>query len=431
MESEWWSRRELRDYQEKKLRAIIKHSLQAVPYYQTWLKEHGSLTDKSLNGFELLNELPIVDKETYRAKGESFHAQCVKERFEHAKTSGSTGVALHFPKSLESCAFQRASLYRGHRWHGVEPGDREARLWGIPVSLKGRVLVRLRDVSLNRFREKHYDLDPVTLEDFHRRMLRRRPVYLMGYTSMVSQYAEYLQRSGIDGRAYGLRMVKCTSETIHPRDREVVREVFGTDLVAEYGAAEAGLIAFQCDKGGLHLASEGSFVELIQPEQPLEDSELREVVVTNLDNKHFPVLRYKIGDLAAFEEGSCACGRTLPLLKRVVGRISDVIRSSDGRAWHSIILYYIMKGLQDVGGGVSQFRVEQDALDSLIITVVPDKKYSSLTEKFLSDKCREVFGPKFRIGIVTIDHIPREASGKLRDFISRVGKRSDLKGPCN
>lgn len=412
--SQWWNSNKYRDYQEEKLNLLIRHAATHVPFYKNNIK---NISDC---GLKSLSSLPIIDKNILRNNVKQFIAIDYKEPTENAKTSGSTGIPLHFPKSLKSSAFQRAAMYRGHLWHGIEPGAKEARLWGIPVNTSMRMRTRLNDIVLNRFREREYNINPEVLDDFSIRLEKRKPVYLMGYTSMVTQYAKYLFDKGKDGRQFGLKMVKCTSETIHDGDREIIEKVFGCSLVGEYGAAEAGLIAFQCEKGSYHLMSDCCIVEFVEPQDSVGDPDLKEVVVTNLDNFALPVIRYRIGDYAIPSEDKCTCGRALPVVKKIIGRVSDIIKASDGRRWHSIILYYIMKGLDEKNGGVAQFKVFQNNHNELDFLLVPNRKYLSSTEDYLRTKCLEHFGREFKINIRISDYIPREPSGKLRDFVSTI-----------
>ena len=416
--SQWWSYEQLREYQRQKLSRLLNYCSESVPFYKNWFKEH-HYQPSDIN-LENMSILPIIDKAFLRENMNQFVSNGPKEAIEQAKTSGSTGVALHFPKSLSSSAVQLAAMYRGHRWHGIDPGAKEARLWGIPVNKGARYKTLIRDIVLNRFREREYNITEEVLDDFHLRMKRYKPVYLMGYTSMVYQFAKYLKETGQNGYEYKLRMVKCTSETIRDIDRELIESVFGCPLVSEYGAAETGLIAFQCDKGSQHLMSDCCIVEFVDPVENLGNQGLKEIIVTNLDNYALPFIRYRIGDLGISSLDRCSCGRELPLIKNIVGRVSDVIKANDGRRWHSIILYYIMKGLEERHGGVIQFKVFQRELDRLEFYIVPDNTFGAEAKKYLNDRCKQTFGENMRVEFELVDSIPREPSGKIRDFVSTI-----------
>lgn len=417
--SQYWNSQQMYAYQEYKLGRLLWHCYKNVPFYRSWFKKNGlSPSDIKL---DKMDNLPIITKKFLQKNLEWFEAEKDMGKREQAKTSGSTGIPLHFPKSLTSTAFQLAAMYRGHRWHGVELGDREARLWGIPVDLRGRLKMRLTDLLLNRFRESEYNLNEDVLVDFYNRCLKKKPVYITGYTSMVVQFARFIEKSCLDGSRFKLKMVKCTSETIHEADYSLIERVFGCPLVSEYGAAETGLIAFQCEKGCHHIMSDCCIVEFLKPKYSLGDESLREIVVTNLDNTALPIIRYKLGDLVVPSERHCDCGRLgLVLLDKIIGRESDIIISRSGKRWHSIIIYYIMKSFEAKYGGVKHFKVVQEDLSTLKFFIVPDKNFKEDSIKYIKDKCSEYFGPEMDIKFECVKFISREKSGKLKDFVSLI-----------
>jgi len=416
--SQWWTYERIQEYQQKKLAKLIKHCSENVPFYMRWFEDNSCTPlDIELSNIDLL---PVIDKSFFRDNIGQFVALDHKGPIEWAKTSGSTGIPLHFPKSLKSSAFQRAAMYRGHRWHGVEVGAKEAKLWGIPVNKISRYKAVLTDFLLNRFRQCEPNVNSAVFDDFCSRLKKRGAVYLTGYTSMVSEFAEYLKGNGQNGLEYSFKMVKCTSETIHDSDRETVEAVFGCPLVSEYGAAEAGVIAFQCEAGSQHLMSDCCIVEFSEPKDDLGDPSLKEVVVTNLDNYALPFLRYRIGDLAIPSSENCSCGRELPLVQKIVGRVDGVIKTSDGRRWLSSHLEDLLKELAIKHGTIAQFKVLQSEMGKLEFLLIPKENFTPQFEAYLRKKCIEYFGRKMEIDIRLVDNIPREASGKLRYFVSEI-----------
>ncbi len=418
--SQYWSLDEQYSYQEKKLKELLIFCNRYVPFYKNFFsKTNINPEEISLNN---IDQLPIIDKSILRKFSINLTSTASNIAYEMAKTSGSTGTPLHFPKSLTSTAYQLAAMYRGHGWHGVEPGEKEARLWGIPVDPLQRLKTRLIDLALNRFREKKYNLDPDILCDFYRKLIRRKPDYLMGYASMVMQFAKFLRESNLDATQLKLKMVKCTSETIHDEDYDTIKSIFGCQLVCEYGAAETGIIAFQCERGSIHIMSDCCIVEFLEPSEELNDKSLREVVVTNLYNTAMPIIRYKIGDLVIPSTAKCNCGRNLPIINKIIGRESDIIRSRSGKSWHSIIIYYIMKGYESMYGGVNQYKVIQNDISSLEFLIIPNQNFTDESKQYIISRCQKEFGREMSITVTPVNYIQREKSGKLRDFISNLNQ---------
>jgi phenylacetate-CoA ligase len=151
---------------------------------------------------------------------------------------------------------------------------------------------------------------------------------------MIYELAKAINRKGSD-KYKNIKMVKGTSEKIFDSYQEEVRKAFGKKMISEYGAAETGIIAFECPKGKMHINMETVIVE----------EENNEVLVTNLISRSFPVIRYKLGDYIELDPGTrCDCGRVHPVIKEVLGRTGKVIYGKSGR-YPSLTLYYVFKNL--------------------------------------------------------------------------------------
>ncbi len=95
-ETQWWSPGQLRELQNEKLRALIKHAYENVPYYRRTFEERG-LSDKDIQTVADLPKLPILTKDDIRQNFDDLKAKDFKKRkpFLHA-TGGSTGEPLKF-----------------------------------------------------------------------------------------------------------------------------------------------------------------------------------------------------------------------------------------------------------------------------------------------------------------------------------------------
>lgn len=417
--SQYYPVERLRENQSKQLVALIEHSYKNIPYYKRAMKKLGA-EPGDIKSVDDLGKLPELTKENIHSNHDELIARDKKRPNSIAKTSGSTGTSLHLPKDKITSTIQRAAMFRGHRWYGVDIGAPEARLWGIPLDFVGKMKTKLTDVILNRFREREYNLYPKTLNHFYQLLKKRRPEYLMGYTSMVYQFALFLQDNGMSAHGLELKMVKLTSETINTYERETINNVFNCPVVSEYGAAETGLISFECPEGNNHLMADCVITEFKKVESMDKEKELYEILVTVPTNYTFPIIRYNLKDLVSIKSGECECGRKLPLVGKVRGRTSDIVITQSGERFHSIVFYYIMKGLQTNGGGVKQFKAIQKATDYIRILVVKDDNFTEKTFNYLNTMFEETFGENMRIEYQLVDVIQREPSGKLRDFVSEL-----------
>ena len=128
-------------------------------------------------------------------------------------------------------------------------------------------------------------------------------------------------------------VMTAAGESLAPRVCERVEVAFGTHVWNNYSASEAGVIAFECASGRLHLNADWYVLEPVDEEHrlvpPGEPS--RTVLLTNLTNRVQPVIRYELGDSITFGTDPCPCGRLLPTI-RVEGRTDDTLafKSADG-----------------------------------------------------------------------------------------------------
>jgi phenylacetate-CoA ligase len=228
-----------------------------------------------------------------------------------------------------------------------------------------------------------------------------------------------LKEKEIDGRLFGLKMVKCTAETILDYQKLFIESVFGCKMVSEYGSAEAGVIAFECPEGGLHLMDDCVYVEFVDESgNPVRPGKKARVVVTNLCNYSMPVLRYELGDMGVASHRSCTCGRGLQLMESVEGRISDELTTPDGKKAHASLFFFIVRRLMEKGFVIKQWRVYQTAVDELKIKIVKGPDFSNKALEYMDKKLHQQLGSEMTIHYEFVADIPRESSGKLKNFVS-------------
>lgn len=400
---------EIARLQEAKRRRLIGFVLEKNDYFK-----------RKYSGFDALDDfvrLPLLSKQELRENYQRLVTPGLEGTVSLAKTSGSTGEPLKFYRDKTLFAYTLASVYRAHRWYGLDIGAKEAMLWGIPANRANRLKMWGRDLVLNRFREVQYNLDPYVLERFYRDVIRKRPEYLFGYSSMVYEFALFLLERGLPATTLGLKGIICTAESIHDYQRATMESVFACNVISEYGAAETGIISYQCKRGRHHVSDDCVLVEVLDDDgQPVPVGEVGKVTVTALHSFAAPIIRYQLGDLAILTNDRCDCGVNLSLIDKIVGRTSGVIVTPQGKCFHSIALYYIMKAYADRFGGVRQFRVRQTHIDRLEFHIAAGPEFGRESQLWLEREAREKFGAAMRSEFFIHDRLERSASGKLSDF---------------
>jgi phenylacetate-CoA ligase len=409
--TQWLPWPELRDLQLRRLRAHLAWARDHAPYYREQFRAHG-IDPAAIRGVEDLARIPYLTRETLRARFDDLTARARLPRVQRLTTGGSTGIPVPFLVDAERMGVADAIRLRAHGWFGLEPGAREVVLWGSPIELGRQDRVRaLRDRLVNSVLLSAFDLGEPSLDRHLRAIGRWRPAKMYGYASALHLLARRAIATGWRPPA-GLRAVFTTAEPLFDFQRSAIAEAFGCAVATEYGARDAGLIANECPAGSLHVPAEGIVVEVdAAPGQP------GEIVVTNLYSAAFPLIRYRTGDVGCLEPAPCPCGRSLPRLRSVEGRLTDFLVTPDGRVLHALSVIYVLRDAP----GVGRFRVVQRALDDVVVLVVPDGR-TRPDGAGLASRVERVLGRGVRVAVEEVAHIPVTGSGKFRHVVSEVAE---------
>jgi phenylacetate-CoA ligase len=324
-------------------------------------------------------------------------------------------------------AAEQAASWRSYRWYGIEPGDRQARFWGTPLTGRASIRYRMIDFVLNRERFSAFAFRREDLREYFERLRVNRPTWVYGYVSMLVQFAAFCVDDGLPLAELGVSAVVTTSEVLTSRDRVFLAEAFGARVYNEYGCGEVGPILYECENGTLHLMAENLFVELL-PAPTADCPAACRLILTDLHNRATPLVRYDIGDHVV-PASPCACGRGLPAFSEVFGRAYDFVEAIDGTRFHGEFFLYHLEAARDAGVPVRQAQFVQDEPDHLLIRLVPARGYELSHGRALAAQVADNSGGRFRVDAVTAGEIPREPSGKLR-LIQALRKGPRDANPC-
>ncbi len=414
--SQWWSRDRLAELQLQRLRSLLEHSIQHVPYYKALFNRIG-FEPASLQSLAELQRLPFLGKAEIRAHTEALKADNA-EGLARFNTGGSSGEPLIFYIGNKRVSHDVAAKWRATRWWDVDIGDPEIVVWGSPIELTAQDRVRaLRDRLLRTELLPAFEMSDAKLDGFVARIRKRRPRMLFGYPSALSHIALHAERRGIRMDDLGIKVAFCTSERLYDHQREAIERIFGCPVANGYGSRDAGFIAHQCPAGGMHLTAEDIIVEIIDSEgRALPPGQAGEIVVTHLATGDFPFIRYRTGDVALMDTANCACGRGLPMLKEIQGRATDFVVARDGTVMHGLALIYVLRDLPQVAG----FRIAQETLDLTRVQIVPGPGFSADTRLRIQRGLVARLGEGVRIEVEQVAEIAPEKSGKYRYVVSKV-----------
>jgi phenylacetate-CoA ligase len=406
--------------QQQKLRSLIAFAHGQVPFYQE--RFAGDAIDWSeFAQSASLTQFPILTKQDLRQHQPQMVAPDYRDQHSAAhwkKTSGSTGTSVKVLVDETAQQFKRACTLRADEWSGWSFGEPVACVWGNPDYLQCGWRGRFRNYLLDR--ATYLDtlkMDATAMEEFRNRLRKHPPSLLFGHSHSVYLFACYCDAQG--GAGFSPRGIISTAMVLHEWERQVIERVFECKVTNRYGCEEVSLIACECDQHqGLHINADGIYLEILRPDgTPCEPGEVGAIVVTDLVNRAMPIIRYQVGDMGAFAKRPCPCGRGLPLLEKIEGRIADYVTTASGRMISGISL---TENFAMLVPGLAQLQIVQESLEHFVFRVVRGSDWGPASVEAVENLVRERFGPYVKHTFDFVDRIPQEPSGKYRFCISKV-----------
>lgn len=414
--SQYWSLEQLERLRTKRLKDLLEHAGQHVPFYRELFAKIG-FDSASVSSTRDIERLPFLTKAEIRAHTEAMKSDQANDlaRF---NTGGSSGEPLLFYIGRERVSHDVAAKWRATRWWGVDIGDPEIVLWGSPIELTSQDRMRYwRDALMRTRLLPAFEMSAEKVAGYVDEICRTRPTMLFGYPSAFAHIAQYAQARGIRMDNLGIQVAFVTSERLYDHQRELIERTFNCPVANGYGGRDAGFIAHQCPSGGMHLTYEDVVVEIVDPQGNVVPAGTSgEIVVTHLATRDFPFIRYRTGDVGTLDTNACACGRTLPLLKEIQGRTTDFLVAKNGTVMHGLSLVYVVRDVP----GVQQFKIIQENLDLTRILLVVNDTFDKSSVHAIEQGAKARLGQDVQISVELVSAIEPEKSGKYRYVVSHV-----------
>ena len=417
-QSQWWTSEELEAYQNVRLQKLIQFCVKEVPHYQQVFSSLG-LGPEDIRCAADLAQLPILEKETVRDAPERFIPRHLNEKRVAQTTGGTTGKPLHYFVTPSAVQYNYA-LYetRFRNWAGVKFGDRMASINGkavVPIETNEGPFWR-HNLAFNQLYLSTYHLSDKNLPHYIRRLQEFKPRVIVGYVSSVHTIARYI----IDNNLFGLirpKAVLVSSETLFDWLRADIEAAFDCKVFNGYSLGEPVAFISECEAGSLHVSPEYGVIE------PVEIDDNLEMICTGLTNYAMPLIRYRTGDVV--ERGktqSCSCGRQLPMVKSILGRIDDRVVTPEGTIVGPAPLSLAFQSVNNL----KDAQICQETPLAIALSISVAKAFSNADEQFMLSELRKRLGRSLRIEVVRVPEIARTKGGKQRLVVSTI--KSDAVG---
>jgi phenylacetate-CoA ligase len=416
-ETQYLGKVEIERLQWERIKNLLNHAYKNVPFYNERFRILG-MTPKDVTSPEDFSLFPPITKEDIQDNFSQMLSKGIaREKLIEDYTGGTTGKPLKFYYDEERSMRREASRIRHNRWAGWDIGEKTAVIWGAPSSDNHKRSMRrkLRETLINRtLYLDAYDLSVDKMENFAHMLESFKPSTILAYTDAMEIFAIFLKDRNCNIRPKG---IICSADTLTDTRRLIIESVFRCKVFDRYGSREIGLMASECEgHRGLHVNAENVYIEIVRGNKPAASGELGEILVTDLFNYAMPFIRYKIGDCAITTPDECSCGRGLPLIESIEGRISDFIVTPQGKIIEEGYFAQIFHGEE----GIAQFQVMQNEINDIIVYFIPSRKYSEGRMPKIKQMLQDYLGNDVNLEFRKVQEIPKSPSGKYCSTISKV-----------
>ena len=411
-ETQWYSEHQMKSFQLKKLKSLLIHCFDNVPFYRN-IMEQQNIRPKNAVSLDILEQFPVIDKEVVKDNYNEFIPENIKsiKGSKIGQTGGTTGGILY----TRNCANTRSSTWAAYKrfedWMGVQSRDKSLILMGghvIGNPWKDKVKNYIYNLLRNRIVFSPYDTTQENIANIIKALEGNQFELIRSYSQFLFSLAKRLET---EKRSFHVKAITTTAEPLTQEHRVLFEKVFNSQIFDQYGCGEIGGIAFECDHHkGLHITEEKVIVEV---------NKKNELIVTDLDNYSLPFIRYWNADQAIISDDLCTCGRKSKLIKQIMGRTCDHIIGANGEFLHWAFFWHLFfDSAVAEKRNLRKFQVVQLTNNKLTIRMVAEPL--SDDEKHLL-----VSSIQSRVGALSIDfsfedEIENATSGKYRPVINHL-----------
>lgn len=407
--------------QAARFRDLVRHAYDQVPYYREWMHAAGA-EPGDLRSTADLRRLPLVDKLELTLYPERFASSAYASRDGLTLiSSGTSGRRRSFrydtPALFESLAAGRRQRLALRPFVGRETAYREAvlnREGSAGDQIRGfweSRMINPRWIDLTRRRFS----PALPFADLLAAVNEFRPHVYRGFGSHLGAFLRWVRETG--RHLERPRAVTYGEDAMPTSDRRLIEEQMGIPVLSAYEAIEALRIGFQCEvRRGFHISTDQVDVRVVDRNgRDTAPGERGELILTNLVNRATVVMNYRLGDVVTQGAGPCPCGRTLPLIEDIDGRLDDLIARPDGTRLHALT---VLPSLQAIPG-LSQVQVIQRGLDEFLLRAVWARGATQAPEE-LRARMAAVLGQQIHVSVETTCRLPQEPSGKVKTVVSEL-----------
>lgn len=408
----------LEHYQLKKLKKLLSHAEANVPFYDKRLNDIG-LSSEKIDSLNKLEKIPLLTRSDLQNHWKEIIATNYDlKKLSKGSSSGSTGLPVIYYKDAKANSAGQAAHYLGWTLGGWKMGHKGLHIWGNPSTVNNewkRWSSKIKAIIFKHHKFPAYKLtDGGKFEELRKLILKEKYNYIDGYTNAIFLFADYLKTNNLSiGKS--IKYVLTTAENLQDYQRQIIEEIIAP-VFDTYGCSEINGIAYECEKCKTYHVIEPHVI--VEFGDVVDESGSREIIVTDLDNYAFPLIRYKLDDLAIPLAKTKSCDIGFSQLESVSGRQSDILRFKDGGTL-SVPSFFGSMLLKQIKG-LKQYQIVRESEDWININFVTSDEFSDSDFKKLDDALKEYLKHKIDYKINIVEEIEASKTGKFKLLVDKT-----------
>ncbi len=332
-----WDREQIENYQLQKLKSLIHHAYYNIPFYTERFKSIG-LEPPDIKSFEDLKQIPLLTRQDLQENSKNLVDKSKDvSKLIKGGSSGTTGTPIQFFHDHDAESAGIASGWSCWSMSGWEFGNKQVHMWGNFDSIRkwNRPISKLKRYFYNQtniastFLNKDDQIQGVVDQ-----ISSYRPDYIDGYANALFILAQYIKDHEIDFPK--CKLILTTAENLHEHQKMVIEDVLGpvSDI---YGCSEINGIASKPAGSDRYYIFEP---HLYAEAQQVSNCSTKEIILTDLENRTMPFIRYQVGDLIDdIYPGADNDQFKFRYIKSLNGRTADIIDLGNGQLFIPVNIF--------------------------------------------------------------------------------------------
>jgi phenylacetate-CoA ligase len=410
--TEKWSRKEIENYQIKKIKQVVKNAHENTSGYKELYKRVG-VKPSDIKDLKDLTKFPTITNETVRDDLESFSIKTPNRQY--VTTGGSTGIPFGFYWNKEIFAKELASkAYQYYRF-GWREGMKQMVFRGLPIDTPDHTQFF---PEFNELRCSSYYLTSKQMEVYRKVAWKYKPDFIKCYPSSGYLFAKFLKES--DRQFPPLKGILCASENLYDFQKDLLSRVFNCRVFSHYGHYELSVLAGFCEyEDTYHVLPQYGYAELLDQKgnRITKPGETGEIVATSFIMDITPFIRYRTRDFATFKGYSCpSCKRPYQIWEKIDGRLQEFAITKKGRP----ISMAAINMHDNIFDHIKQFQFYQEKKGEICFNYIAKETCIEEIINDMVDRLKKKFGEDMKIVPREVNKIPSTERGKHRFLIQKL-----------